>query len=146
MKKTHTSLSPTTNMILIVVWGLVAGVLSYFLDSHVAVTMALAGCVLGAAGGIMQHLGLKEATGRLLDASSLLEIRGALMGTKWGKRFIYWIYFTKVVLAILAFAMIRSFSIQAIFSYAVGYMCFMFVREIVTLRDTFRLRARANGL
>ena len=140
MAKTHASLSPITNILLTIVWGAIAGILFFVVEPHVPPAFAIVGAVLGAVCGVMQHLSFKEATNGFTTASSLLDVRRAFKSTSWGSRYIWWLYFSKVVLAVLAFLLIRQPLLGIIFGYLAGYMSLMFVRELVTLRDAFYLQ------
>src|SRR5437870_12666039 len=108
MAKTHASLSPTTNILLTIAWGAVAAILLFVIEPHVPLTIGLVGALLGAAGGVMQHLSFAQATSGFSAASTLLDVRRALKATTWGSRYISWLYFSKVVLAVLAFFLIRQ--------------------------------------
>ena len=98
------------------------------------------GSALGAVGGVLQHLSLKVATNGFTTASSLLDVRRVFKATSWGSRYISWLYFSKGVLAIFAFLLIRQPLLSIILGYLAGYFSLMFVRELVTLRDTFHLQ------
>jgi uncharacterized membrane protein YraQ (UPF0718 family) len=140
MAKTHTSLSPATNIVLTIVWGAIAAYLVFVFDPHVPLIIAVVGAMLGAVGGVMQHLSFKEATNGFTNSSSLLDVRRAFKATSWGSRYISWLYFSKFVLAVLAFLVIRQSLLEIILGYLAGYMSLMFAREVVTLRDTFYLK------
>ncbi|MGB8353480.1 MAG: hypothetical protein WCD79_06305 [Chthoniobacteraceae bacterium] len=139
MKKTHTSLSPVTNILLTITWGGIAALLFFVIRPHVPFIIAVVGAGLGIAGGIMQHLSIKEAASRFLGTSSLMEVRRAFKTTTWGSRYIAWIYISKIVLALLSIILIRSPLYSVVIGYIAGYMSFMFVREIITIRDAFYL-------
>ena len=140
LTKPHASLSPTTNILLTIVWGAVAVILLFVVEPHVPLAIGLVGAGLGAAGGVMQHLSFAQATAEFGVAASLLDVRRALKATTWGSRFITWLYFSKAVLAVLAFLLIRQPFLSVVLGYLAGYMSLMFVRELVTLRDTFHLQ------
>ena len=140
MAKTHASLSPFANIVLTIVWGAVAGILFFAVEPHVPLAIALVGAVLGAISGIMQHLSFKEATNGFTAASSFLDVRRVFKSTSWGNRYIWWLYLSKAVLAVLAFLLILHPLLSIILGYLAGYMSLMFVRELVTLRDTFFLQ------
>jgi hypothetical protein len=140
MAKSNASLSPTTNILLIIVWGLLAAYLVFVAEPHVPVIFALVGAALGASGGVMQHLSIKEASNGFTNASSLLDVRRAFKTTSWGRRYIWWLYLSKLVLALLAFLAIRHPLLAIILGYGAGYFSLMLSREIVTLRDTFYLK------
>jgi len=140
MAKTHASLSPAANIFLMIVWGAIAGILFFVVKPHVPLALALGGAMLGAVCGVMQHLSFKEATSGFTSASSLLDVRRAFKSTSWGSRYIWWLYLSKVVLAVFTFLLIRQPLLGLILGYLAGYMSLMFVRELVTLRDTFYLQ------
>ncbi len=140
MTETHASLSPTTNILLAIVWGAVAFILLFVVEPHVPLNIGLFGALLGGAGGVMQHLSIAQATSGFSAASSLLDVRRALKSTSWGSRYISFLYFSKVALAVLAFLLIRRPFLSIVFAYLTEYMSFMFVRELITLRDTFHLQ------
>ena len=87
----------------------------------------------------MQHLSFTQASASFAAASSLIDVRRVLKATCWGSRYIYWLYFSKIVLVALAFWLVRSPLLNVIVGYLTGYAALMFVRELVTLRDTFSL-------
>ena len=140
MAKPHTTLSPTINLLLIAVWGAVALVLLFVIEPNVPLAIALVGAGLGAVGGIMQHLSFTQAASEFRSAASLLDVRRALKATTWGSCFIAWLYFSKAVLVILAFLLIHQPFLRVVLGYLAGYISLMFVRELVTLRDTFHLQ------
>jgi len=139
MSKPHSSLSPITNILLIIIWAAMVASLLFVVEPHAPVMLAAVGGVLGAIGGVMQHLSITQATKGFSAASTLLEVRSALKTTTWGARYIRFLYFSKFVLIVLAFVLVGQPSLGVIFDYLAGYFSLMFVREIVTLRDTFLL-------
>ena len=139
MPKPHSSLSPTTNILLIFAWAAVAAAFLFVVQPHAPIALAVVGAVLGAVGGIMQHLSITQASNGFSAAATLLEVRSALKATPWGSRYIRFLYFSKFVLIALAFVLIRQPLYGVIFGYLAGYFSLMFVREVITLRDTFFL-------
>ena len=139
MSKTHSTLSPITNILLIVAWGAAAIIFLVVIEPHIPIALAVAGAVLGAVGGVMQHLSFTQASAGFAAASSLMDVRRALTATTWGRRYIYWLYFSKIVLVALAFWLVRSPILSVVFGYLTGYAALMFVRDLITLRDTFVL-------
>jgi protein-S-isoprenylcysteine O-methyltransferase Ste14 len=147
MSKPHSSLSPTTNILLIFAWAAAACAFLFFIEPRCPVILAVVGAILGAIGGIMQHLSLTQATDGFSAAASLLEVRSALKATPWGTRYIRFLYFSKFVLIGLAFLLVRQPLLGIFFGYLAGYFSLMFVREVVTLRDAFFLhRLSSNPL
>jgi len=97
------------------------------------------GAILGAIAGMMQHLSVKQASGNLSAAASFLDVRRAFKTTSWGRRYIIFLYISKVILGVAAVVLVRELSIGLVFNHLAGYFTLMLVREIVTLRDTFYL-------
>ena len=64
--------------------------------------LAIAGAVLGALAGVMQHLSISQDPQRFFEASSMMGVRRALTSAPWGQRYIAWLYFSKVVLVLVA--------------------------------------------
>jgi len=75
--KSHASLSPRTNLMLIFVWA--AAIISAFLNvqPRLPFAIALTGGVLGAVAGLMQHLSIGQSPERFNAASSLMGVRRA---------------------------------------------------------------------
>jgi hypothetical protein len=145
MSKTHSSLSPNTNILLIVAEAAFLGFFLFIIEPHVPLIIAAFGAVLGVAAGVMQHLSIREASSSFLGTSTLMDVRRALKATTWGSRSIYWIYFTKIALAALSLGVIHNGLLNMLFGYLAGYISFMLVRELITLRDTYFLsRLMAN--
>jgi hypothetical protein len=133
---------------LIVVWA--TAVVSAFLivQPRLPFTLALAGGLLGAVAGVMQHLSIMQAADGFIAASSLMGVRRAFTSTTWGRKYIAWLYFCKLTLVLIAFALIRHPLYRVVLGYLVAYLALMLVRDLVTLRDTFilhRLRTSASG-
>ena len=139
MSKPHASLSPTTNILLLFAWAAVAAIFLFVIQPHAPILLGVVGAVLGAIGGVMQHLSFTQATKGFSAATTLLEVRSAFKATTWGTRYIRFLYFSKFVLIALAFVLVRQPVLAVIFGYIAGYFSLMFVREVITLRDTFSL-------
>jgi hypothetical protein len=143
--KTHTTLSPRTNVLLLFVWAM--GVVLAFLivEPHLPVALALAGGLLGAIAGTMQHLSISQDPSRFVAASSLMGVRRALTSTAWGRKYIAWLYFCKVVLLLISFLLIREPLFRVLLCYIGAYCSFMLVRDAVTLKDTYVLHRLGNS-
>jgi hypothetical protein len=139
MSKPHSSLSPSINILLIFAWAAGAAVFLFVVEPHAPILLAVVGAGFGATGGIMQHLSFTQATKGFSAASSLLEVRSAFKATIWGTRYVRFLYFSKFVLMVLAVVLVRQPIFGVIMGYIAGYFSLMFVREVVTLRDTFFL-------
>jgi hypothetical protein len=140
MSKPHSSLSVATNLLLIPAWGVAAAFFVFMPQPHAPISIAAAGLVLGVVGGIMQHLSFEQAAASFTAATTLLEVRRALTATTWGRRYIRFLYASKLILVVLVFLLVRRPLYGLLFGYLAGYFSLMFAREIVTLRDTLHLR------
>ena len=144
-KKTHTSLSPRTNMLLICVWALVVVSGFVIVQPRLPFTVAIAGGLCGALAGAMQHLSIRQDPPGFVAASSLMGVRRALTSTVWGRRYIAWLYFSKVALILVAFVLLKSSLYRVLLGYLSAYCSLMLVREVVTLKDTFDVYALRNN-
>lgn len=143
--KSHTTLAPRTNLLLLFVWAI--GVIFAFLlvQPRLPLTLAFVGGLLGALAGAMQHLSISQDPSRFITASSLMGVRRALTSTAWGRKYIAWLYFCKVVLLLIAFLLIREPLFRVVLGYLAAYFSLMLVRDAVTLRDTFILHRLENS-
>jgi hypothetical protein len=139
MSETHTTLKPKTNIILSVVWGLAILTILYF-SRPTPIIFFLLGGFLGGLGGIMQILSIKESKNAIISASSMLEVRKALASTRWGKRYIRFLWISNIGFIVLAL----YFQVNLIFNVLAAYCSFCFIREIVTLKTIFELQRIAN--
>lgn len=134
VSRPHRTLRPGTNITLIVVWGLAATALFLKGDPRPFLLVGVGG-FFGLLGGLMQTRAFEEARGAFLETSSLLEVRERLKATKWGKRYLMFLWGGNFTMGVLALA----FTTNPVLSVLVGYFTFMFIREIVTLKPTFEL-------
>jgi hypothetical protein len=139
MSSTHASLRPVYNLLFIILWAVASVFFLFIVKPHVPMMLAIVGGGLGAMGGLMQHMSFTQATDGFAAASSLLEVRRALKATPWGGRYIWWLYFCKLVLIVIAFALIRGPLLQVVVGYLGGYFALMLIRDLVTFRDTIVL-------
>ena len=142
--KSHATLSPRTNVLLLFVWAM--GVVFAFLiiQPRLPIALGLAGGLLGAIAGTMQHLSISQDPSRFVAASSLIGVRRALTSTAWGRKYIVWLYFCKVVLLLIAFLLIWEALFRVVLGYLAAYFSLMLVRNAVTLRDTYVLHRLGN--
>lgn len=143
--KIHTTLSPRTNLLLIVIWALVVVSGFVMVQPRLPFMLAITGGLCGALAGVMQHMSIRQDPCGFLAASSLMGVRRALTNTAWGRRYIACLYFSKFALIVIAFVLIRNPLLQVVFGYLVAYFSLMLVRDIITLRDTFVLHSLRNG-
>ena len=87
----------------------------------------------------MQHLSFAQALSSFASSGSLMDVRRALKSTAWGSRYIKYLYACKALLIVLAIALCGPISGKTVLGYLAAYFSLMFVREVVTLRDTFAL-------
>ena len=73
-------------------------------------------------------------------------VRRALTNTAWGRRYVAWLYFSKIALVLITFLLIRKPLPQVLFGYLMAYFSLMLVRDIITLRDTFALNGLRNSV
>ena len=139
--KTHTSLSPRTNLLLICVWTVVVVSGFVFVQPHLPFALAMAGGFCGALAGVMQHLSIGQDPHGFVAASSLMGVRRALTSTAWGRSYIAWLYFSKFALLLVAFLLLRSPLYRILLGYLIAYFSLMLVRDAVTLNDTFVLHS-----
>jgi hypothetical protein len=144
-RKTHTTLSPRTNLLLISVWAIAIVSAFMIVQPRLPFTLAVAGALCGAVAGIMQHLSIRHDPRAFLASSSLMGVRRALTNTAWGRRYIAWLYFSKFALILITFLLIRKPLPQVLFGYLTAYFSLMLVRDIITLRDTFALHGLRNS-
>lgn len=145
MSKPHSSLSPTTNIVLVFAWAAGAAVFLFVVQPQAPTPLAVTGIILGVISGVMQHLSIMQAIQGFSSAASFLEVRSALKATSWGTRYIRFLYFSKFILLVLCFLLVREPLLAVIYGYLAGYFSLMFAREIVTLRDTFLLHRLSDN-
>jgi hypothetical protein len=143
--KTHTTLSPRTNLLFIAVWAIAVASAFVVIQPRLPFVLAMVGGLCGALAGIMQHLSIRHDPHGFLAASSLMGVRRALTNNAWGRSYIDWLYFSKFALVLISFLLIRRPLLQVLFGYLAAYFSLMFVRDIITLRDTFALYRLSNG-
>jgi hypothetical protein len=92
----------------------------------------------------IEHFSIHQDPSRFVDASSLMGVRSGLTSTAWGRKYIAWLYFCKVVLLVIAFLLIREPLYRVVLGYLAAYFSLMLVRDAVTLKDKFVLRRLGN--
>ena len=141
MKKLHLTFKPMFNVMLIMAWG-IATLVGYFAVNSHPFLFIFVGAVLGLVGGFMQIQNFKEGVEFFLNAESLLEVRSQLKSTKWGKRYLYWLWGGNILLVVF----VIKISADPIVSFLVSYFSMMFFREVVTLKSVFELRKLLLGV
>lgn len=133
MTKTHSTLQPKTNIVLILAWAALAIFSSTRLNQF-PVAFISACAVFGVLGGVMQVKSLNEGRENFLNAQSMLEVRAQLKKTKWGKRYLYFLWSVSIVILLCAI-----FTGNPLWAWLSGYFTMMCVRDVVTLKSTFEL-------
>lgn len=144
MATLHASLNPRYNTLFIYLWGVGSILFGLPLKPQPQAALIFLGCLAGFVIGWMQHLSISEAAHEFVGPSSLLEIRRVFKSTNWGRRSIAWLYLSKLLLALLSILLVRKPLSHILCGYLVAYFALMFVRDIVTLRDTRRLAKLAR--
>jgi hypothetical protein len=135
MTKPHASLRPTTNIVAILAWAIAAVVTSSLVTPRPILVMAF-GVLLGVLGGYMQVLSFNEGRESFLSAITAMDVRRKMKETKWGKRYIYFLWSSGALLMIASFLISENPALVL----PTAYFSMMFAREIVTLKPTFELQ------
>lgn len=141
MKKMHNTLKPSTNIVMILLWGALAGFATFISAPH-SFLVVIVGLILGVSGGVMQWLAFTESKEKFLTASTMLEVRKELKETKWGKRYIPFLWLGNLVIVVLVVIIGKGNLFILIMA---GYFSLMFARELVTLKPTFELAQYYRG-
>ena len=134
MNKPHTTLKTSTNVIFILIWGSVVVLILLMLNPW-PISILVIGAVLGMVGGLMQTLSFKESKSSFKEAKTMIEVRNSLKNTKWGKRYLVFLWSGNILLVVIAFATTKV----PLLSMLLGYFTLMFARELVTLKSTIEL-------
>ena len=138
MTKPHISLRPSTNIILIIVWAALA-IISISKFNPWPFPIIVAGTIFGVLGGIMQLLSMNEGRVKFLNALTLLDIRALLKSSKWGKRYIYFLWSTSIGIFVLSLS-----TKQPLWALFAGYFSMSFFRDLITLKSTYELTKLDN--
>ena len=137
----HKSLTPRSNLVLILVWGAVVGA---FMFSSTLPTRALLigiGAAFGLFAGLFQLRALHETKERFLSATTALEVRAAMMSSRSGLLATYTLYAAAGILLLTAFTQNEFIGLGLV----AGYASFAFVRECLTIKGCIDLqRAQSN--
>ena len=135
-------------MILICVWAAVVVFGFFILNPPLPILLGIVGGLLGVEAGILQHLSISQNKDVFLSTFSFMEVRSGFTSNWLGRTYIGSVYASKIVLAILAFTLVKAPLHRVLLGYVVAYVSFMLTRDILTLRDTFalgRLKDRSAG-
>ena len=135
MPKLHSTLKPSTNIVMILLWGIFA-VLTAVISRPYSYPAVFVGLVFGVFCGIMQSLAFSEPKSGFLNASTMIDVRKKLKNTKWGKRYIPFLYIGNIIIVVVVVTQQKG---NLIFEIMAGYFSLMFVRELITLKPTFQL-------
>ena len=130
----HTSLRPKTNIRMVVALGVIC--IALLLLSRPSPWLPfIVGAALGALGGVMQILSLRESPNAFVSASSMVEIRKIMLATKWGKIYIPFFWLSNLFFLLLAILLKQN----PLICYLAASIAFKFFREMITLKSTFDL-------
>lgn len=137
----HTSLSPKTNIRLIMLWAVIS-IAAFLFACPTPWVFLILGATLGALTGFIQLLALRQASAQLLQAVTMMDVRQALRSSRWGRYYLWGFWLSIVLLFVLAFFLLHS---RAIIGLIAGYSAFALIRELLTLRGTFELQSLSRG-
>ena len=80
MTKVHSTLKPSTNIVMILLWGILAVITAYNSRPY-SYPIVFVGLILGIFSGIMQSLAFAESREAFLNTSTLLDVRKKLKNT-----------------------------------------------------------------
>lgn len=135
MRKIHWCLRVSTNIVFILIWGTLSLIWAINALPH-AWEVFVAAIVLGAISGIMQWKGLNEAKSVFLEAQTRRDVQATFRSTKWGRRYMYFVWGRNILLILLPFAVGGNPNLSIL----MGFFTMMFVRELTTFIPTFQLR------
>jgi hypothetical protein len=137
--KPHRSLSPRTNLLLIIAYAIAVVFGFLILQPRLPLTLGFVGALLGMVAGLMQHFSIMQSPEKFRSAVSLMGVRRALTSTPWGRKYIAWLYFSKATLVLTTFLLIREPLLRVVLSFLAGYWTLMLLRECVSFRAVIAL-------
>lgn len=137
----HASLSPKSNAILLAAWGVGTVVVSLGAPAVPLLLLAFGG-LLGAALGMMQRRVLRESRPALIASRSAMDVRRAMAATSSGRTYLYALWGSVLLVVVAAFTLPNG---GKLFGALAGYFALAFIRELITLRETFVLQSLAVG-
>ncbi len=142
--KTHASLSPRTNWLLLCIWEMV--VISGFLifQPRLPFTLEIAGGLLGALTGMMQHLSMVHDPHGFVAASSLMGVLTCLNQQSMGPQVYSAPLFQQGCSRPDCF-LVKGPPYRVLPGYLAAYSSLMLVRDALTLRDTYVLQRLGNS-
>lgn len=129
MTKISSTLRIKTNIILIIIWGIIAGFLTY-INFPKSLPYAFMGTVFGVIGGVMQFKGLRAGIDNITIAVTMIDVRVKFKETMWGKRYFTFHWISAIVMLTSA---IMYYKVNPIIPFLTAYVCFMLLRELITL-------------
>ena len=133
----HASLSPKSNAGLLAAWTLGAASVSFIAPAIPCLVLAL-GATLGAVLGIMQCQAMRESRVALIASQSAMDVRRALTANGSGRAYLYAFWGSVSLTVVAAYTLADGGKHFGAFA---GYFALAAVRELITLRETFVLRA-----
>lgn len=120
----HATLKPRLNIVLIIIWAIIATILSCFGGTVPYFTLMIGG-ILGVLAGNLQLRAIRSSVASLHQANTAMDVRRVLISTLHGKRAIQlqWVGAASLVVA----GIITKDPLRAPI---VGYFAFMCIRDI----------------
>lgn len=132
----HWTLRPRPNIWLAAGWLVIAaGIIAFALP--VPWVFVFTGFIVGACLGFLQLRALRTSAGSFIASRTVMEVRRALVSTRWGRLYIrlFWVG----SLALIGSAIFVQPE-NALVPFFGGYAPFAFARELMTLRGTYELQ------
>jgi hypothetical protein len=89
----------------------------------------------------VQVLSFREGQRAFLAATTVLDARKELKKTKWGRRYLYFLWSGAILLVLVSGLTARN----PVLAFPAGYFSMMFAREVMTLKPTFELQRMQPG-
>ena len=139
MSNIHTTLKVSTNIIFIFLWGTIGLIILLYEYPH-SIFVFIIAAILGVLGGIMQNLSFNESKSSFLETRTMLEVRRKLKATKWGSRYLKFLWISNLFLLIF----VLRYGYRPVLDISMCYFTMMFTREVVTLKSSVELRRLAK--
>ena len=138
----HSSLTPRTNLSLLLLTGVVIGV-SLIYSSALYPVVLLPFAFVGLLAGILQSRALASDPAVFRSAESWAAVRKALMSSLYGKISLVLLWCNGAALLCLILFGEQLASLATVLA---AYASFMFFRELATLRSVFTLSSKESPL
>lgn len=135
--RVHRTLRRSTNLVLIVIWTIVAAALFLMYPEDAGVPM-VAGAVIGLVTGLCQGLALASNPVAFFQAASAVDVRRQLTSSWFGKLSIAVLWLGAAVIGWLVWNLSRGYLLG---TFAAGYVALMLVRELSTFPFLCRIES-----